>query len=85
MAACFQAAQEQKRAATAAVAAARQAEQHVHAAQLEARCANNALAQARQQEAGAQGAAGGIKKPHHYRPGTVALCKIHRYQKSTDL
>ncbi len=46
MAACFQAAQEQKRAATAAVAAARRAEQRAHAAQLEARCANDALAQA---------------------------------------
>ncbi len=30
-------------------------------------------------------ATGGIKKPHQYLPGTVALCKIHRYQKSTDL
>ena len=53
MAAHFQAAQEQKRAATAAVAAARQAEQRAHAAQLEARCANDALAQARRQEAAA--------------------------------
>jgi len=26
-----------------------------------------------------------VKKPHRYRPGTVALHKIHRYQKSTDL
>ena len=26
-----------------------------------------------------------VKKPHHYHPGIVALCKIHRYQKSTDL
>ena len=25
------------------------------------------------------------KKPHRYRLGTVALCKIHRYQKSTEL
>ena len=25
------------------------------------------------------------KKPHRYRPGTMALCKIHRYQKSTEL
>jgi histone H3 len=25
------------------------------------------------------------KKPHHYRPGTVALREIRRYQKSTDL
>ena len=28
---------------------------------------------------------GGIKKPHRYRPGTVALREIKRYQKSTDL
>jgi len=27
----------------------------------------------------------GIKKPHRYRPGTVALRQIRRYQKSTDL
>jgi histone H3 len=27
----------------------------------------------------------GIKKPHRYRPGTVALREIRRYQKSTDL
>ena len=26
---------------------------------------------------------GGIKKPHHYRPGVVALREIRRYQKST--
>ena len=25
------------------------------------------------------------KKPHRYRPGTVALREIHRYQKSTEL
>ena len=24
--------------------------------------------------------AGGVKKPHRYRPGTVALCEIRRYQ-----
>ncbi len=28
---------------------------------------------------------GGVKKPHRYRPGTVALCKIRKYQKSTEL
>lgn len=28
---------------------------------------------------------GAIKKPHRYRPGTVALREIRRYQKSTDL
>jgi histone H3 len=28
---------------------------------------------------------GGVKKPHSYRPGTVALREIRKYQKSTDL
>ena len=28
---------------------------------------------------------GGVKKLHRYRPGTVALKEIRRYQKSTDL
>ncbi len=28
---------------------------------------------------------GGVKKPHRYRPGTIALCKIRKYQKSTEL
>jgi histone H3 len=28
---------------------------------------------------------GGIKTPYRYRPGTVALREIRRYQKSTDL
>ena len=28
---------------------------------------------------------GGVKKPHRYRPGTVALRDIRRYQKSTEL
>ena len=30
-------------------------------------------------------ATGGVKKPHRYRPGTVALRDIRRYQKSTEL
>ncbi|KAK0535900.1 hypothetical protein OC834_001343 [Tilletia horrida] len=30
-------------------------------------------------------AVGGVKKPHRYKPGTVALREIRRYQKSTDL
>ena len=29
--------------------------------------------------------AAGVKKPRRYRPGTVALREIRRYQKSTDL
>ena len=28
---------------------------------------------------------GGVKKPHRYRPGTVALQEIRLYQKSTEL
>jgi histone H3 len=30
-------------------------------------------------------ALGGVKKPHRYRPGTVALRDIRKYQKSTEL
>ncbi|KAI8319868.1 histone H3 [Martensiomyces pterosporus] len=33
----------------------------------------------------APGGTGGVKKPHRYRPGTVALREIRRYQKSTEL
>ena len=29
--------------------------------------------------------AGAVKKPHRYRPGTVALREIRKYQKSTEL
>ena len=29
-------------------------------------------------------ATGGVKKPHRYRPGTVALREIRKYQKSTE-
>lgn len=32
-----------------------------------------------------QDPSGRVKKPHRYRPGTVALREIRRYQKSTDL
>jgi histone H3 len=28
---------------------------------------------------------GGVKKPHRFRPGTVALREIRKYQKTTDL
>jgi histone H3 len=31
------------------------------------------------------GAQGGVKKPHRYRPGTVALHEIRRFQKTTEL
>ena len=30
-------------------------------------------------------AVAGVKKPHRFRPGTVALREIRRYQKSTEL
>ena len=30
-------------------------------------------------------AAGGVKKPHRFRPGTVALREIRKFQKSTEL
>ena len=33
----------------------------------------------------APSATGGVKKPHRYRPGTVALRQIRKYQKSTEL
>ena len=33
----------------------------------------------------ALGAVGHVKKPHRYRPGTVALREIRRYQKTTEL
>ncbi len=41
-----------------------------------------ALAQAARKSAPATG---GVKKPHRYRPGTVALREIRKYQKSTEL
>merc|ERR1712066_759759 len=28
---------------------------------------------------------GGVKKPHRFRPGTVAIREIRKYQRSTDL
>lgn len=30
-------------------------------------------------------ATGGVKKPHRYRPGTVALREVRKLQKTTDL
>ena len=32
-----------------------------------------------------QSATNGVKKPHRFRPGTVALREIRRFQKSTEL
>ena len=34
---------------------------------------------------GIRPATGGVKRPHRYRPGTVALREIRRYQKTTNL
>ena len=39
----------------------------------------------RKRVATAAPATGGVKKPHRYRPGTVALREIRKYQKSTEL
>ena len=39
----------------------------------------------RTKEARKRKSATGAKKPHRYRPGTVALREIRRYQRSTDL
>ncbi len=30
-------------------------------------------------------ATGGVKKPHRFRPGTIALREIRRFQKTTEL
>ncbi|XP_077530218.1 histone H3-like [Haemaphysalis longicornis] len=30
-------------------------------------------------------ATGGVQKPHRYRPGTVSLREIRRYQKPTEM
>eukprot|EP00501_MAST-03F_sp_TOSAG23-6_P002280 GSMAST32.ASY1.ANO1.2381.1 assembled CDS len=43
------------------------------------------MARTKQTARKSTGATGGVKKPHRYRPGTVALREIRRYQKSTDL
>ena len=36
-------------------------------------------------KSGVKAPKGGVKKPHRFRPGTVALKEITRYQKSTEL
>lgn len=42
-------------------------------------------AKAARKSAPSTSAPGGVKKPHRYKPGTVALREIRRYQKSTEL
>mmetsp|Transcript_11562 Transcript_11562/g.13135 ORF Transcript_11562/g.13135 Transcript_11562/m.13135 type:complete len:141 (-) Transcript_11562:33-455(-) len=40
---------------------------------------------ARKTASGIMTGASGVKKPHKFRPGTVALREIRKFQKSTDL
>ncbi|GBP07988.1 Histone H2B.3 [Eumeta japonica] len=47
--------------------------------------AKHAVSEARDAARKSAPATGGVKKPHRYRPGTVALREIRRYQKSTEL
>ena len=44
-----------------------------------------AQAAARKQSAAKKAPPGGVRKPRRFRPGTVALKEIRRYQKSTEL
>jgi histone H3 len=44
-----------------------------------------AVKAARKTAPGGPAEMGGIKKSHRFRPGTVALREIRKYQKSTDL
>ena len=44
-----------------------------------------AAAQKAAKKSGMKTPKGGVRKPHRFRPGTVALKEIRRYQKSTDL
>ena len=51
----------------------------------EQRAAQAAKAAKAAKKSGVKAPKGGVKKPRRYRPGTVALKEIRRYQKSTDL
>ena len=51
-----------------------------HLAKLQKRAANKAA-----KKSGMKAPKGGVRKPHRFRPGTVALKEIWRNQKSTDL
>ena len=49
-------------------------------------CAAEAVKAAKAaKKSGVKAPKGGVKKPHRFRPGTVALKEIRRYQKSTEL
>ena len=59
---------------------------HIKYTQRKPNCLRNSVAAtARAGNANNVPRTGGIKRPHHYRPGTVALYEIRRYQKSTEL
>ena len=73
-------------------AASEAARRQAQAARGKYEAAQRRLRQARANEVRAQaiaararGATAGIKRPHRYRPGTVALREIRRYQKGTEL
>ena len=51
-----------------------------HLAELQKKTAAKAA-----KKSGMKAPKGGVKKPHRFRPGTVALKEIQRYQKSTEL
>ncbi len=53
---------------------------HAHRRNAAAHAAAAAQAAPRRQ----LGGVGGVKKPHCYCPGTVALCEIRRFQKTTE-
>ena len=51
-----------------------------HLAKLQKKAADKAA-----KKSGMKAPKGGVKKPHRFQPGTVALKEIRRYQKSTEL
>ena len=51
----------------------------------EERAAQAAKAAKAAKKSGMKAPKGGVKKPHRFRPGTIALKEIRRYQKSTEL
>ena len=51
-----------------------------------AECAEQAAKAAKAaRKSGVKAPKGGVKKPHRFRPGTVVLKEIRRYQKTTEL
>ncbi len=50
-----------------------------------AKAPRKALANKAARKTAAVSSQGGIKKPHRFRPGTVALREIRKFQKSTEL